>query len=85
MDFIFCNICKEYLEKFSYRVYVETDPLGYTFLIAFDEEVNQKDAISKCKKYCEEMVKRPKLPREESEIGYLAMHIERIMDREEGE
>lgn len=36
---------------------METDPLGYTFLIAFDEEVNQKDAISKCKKYCEEMVK----------------------------
>lgn len=57
LDFIICNICKEYLEKFSYRVYVETDPLGYTFLIAFDEEVNQKDAISKCKKYCEEMVK----------------------------
>lgn len=42
LDFIICNICKEYLEKFSYRVYVETDPLGYTFLIAFDEEVNQK-------------------------------------------
>ena len=57
LDFIICNICKEYLEKFSYRVYAETDPLGYTFLIAFDAGVNEKDAVSRCKKYCEEMAK----------------------------
>ena len=57
LDFIICNICKEYLEKFSYQVYAETDPLGYTFLVGFDAGVNPKDAVSRCKKYCEKMLK----------------------------
>ena len=42
-------------------------------------------AFQAAKRICEEMEKRLKLPMEEIEIGYLAMHIERIMDREEGE
>ena len=43
------------------------------------------EAFQAAKRICEEMEKRLKLPMEEIEIGYLAMHIERIMDREEGE
>ena len=43
------------------------------------------EAFRAAKRICEEMEKRLKLPMEEIEIGYLAMHIERIMDREEGE
>ena len=43
------------------------------------------DAFQAAKKICEEMEKRLMLPMEEIEIGYLAMHMERIMDREEGE
>ena len=42
------------------------------------------EAFQAAKRICEEMEKRLKLPMEEIEIGYLAMHIERIMDREEG-
>lgn len=57
LDFVICNICREYLKKSSYQVYDETDALGYTFLITFDERVNQTDAVSRCKKYCEEMLK----------------------------
>ncbi len=43
------------------------------------------DAFQAAKQICEEMEKRLMLPMEEIEIGYLAMHMERIMDREEGE
>ena len=43
------------------------------------------EAFRAAKRICEEMEKRLKLPMEEIEIGYFAMHIERIMDREEGE
>ena len=43
------------------------------------------DAFQAAKQICEEMEKRLRLPMEEIEIGYLAMHMERIMDREEGE
>ena len=43
------------------------------------------EAFQAAKRICEEMEKRLKLPMEEIEIGYLAMHIERIMDRDEGE
>ena len=43
------------------------------------------EAFRAAKRICEEMEKRLKRPMEEIEIGYLAMHIERIMDREEGE
>lgn len=57
LDFIICNICKEYLEKFSYQIYEETDPLGYAFLIAFDSHVNGRDAVSRCKEYCKKIIK----------------------------
>ena len=43
------------------------------------------DAFQAANQICEEMEKRLMLPMEEIEIGYLAMHMERIMDREEGE
>lgn len=56
VDFIVCNVCKEYLEKFSYQVYVETDPLGYAFLVIFDSMINDRDAVNKCKDYCKEIM-----------------------------
>ena len=43
------------------------------------------EAFQAAKKICEEMETSLKLPMEEIEIGYLAMHMERMMDREEQE
>lgn len=43
------------------------------------------EAFQSAKKICEEMETSLKLPMEEIEIGYLAMHMERMMDREEQE
>lgn len=43
------------------------------------------EAFQAAKKICEEMEASLKLPMEEIEIGYLAMHMERMMDREEQE
>lgn len=43
------------------------------------------EAFRAAKRICEEMEKRLKLPMEETKLDISAMHIERIMDREEGE
>ena len=43
------------------------------------------EAFQAAKKICEEMEASLKLPMEDIEVGYLAMHMERMMDREEQE
>ncbi|MDY6355549.1 MAG: PRD domain-containing protein, partial [Lachnospiraceae bacterium] len=43
------------------------------------------EAFQAAQTICDEISQRLKLPVEEVEIGYLAMHMERMMDREEEE
>ena len=43
------------------------------------------EAFQAAEKICKEMETSLKLPMEDIEIGYLAMHMERMMDREEQE
>ena len=74
-------------EKVSQAMEVARAVHGEKLKVNINDYMSVKfpDAFQAAKQICEEMEKRLMLPMEEIEIGYLAMHMERIMDREEGE
>ena len=74
-------------EKVSQAMEVARAVHGEKLKVNINDYMSVKfpDAFQAAKQICEEMEKRLRLPMEEIEIGYLAMHMERIMDREEGE